>query len=143
MSIEKKYLIVLFLSLAFIYFGCSSGEYETETHEIEYVEKTLKIDTVKKVPLDTVTKKENTDIKNPRDSYSYIVQIGAFIIKENFERFFESAKQRLGEDVFYELSNTLYKIRIGKYSDKAESLKQLDYVKSRGFLDAFIISVKK
>ncbi len=144
MPIRRKYLIFFSLSLAMIYFGCGSGEYELEEHQVDYVEKTLKIDTVKKVSMDTsdvnnVNKDKNNTSK---DTYSYIVQIGAFFVESNFERFFSSSKQTLGDEVFYIFTNNLYKIRIGKYSDKAEALRQLAYVKERGYYDAFIITVK-
>lgn len=149
MSLERKYLIYFSLTfaLAMIYYGCSSGEYETENHQIDYVEKTLKYDTVKKlVVIDTTNKDNQLNQKKDntsRDSYSYIVQIGAFSVKSNFDRFYENAKSKLGEQVFFEFSNNLYKIRIGKYSDKAEAIRQLAYVKENGFNDAFIVTVKK
>ena len=102
----------------------------------------------KVVQLDTTGRniiKDNSEIKDnsSKDSYSYIVQIGAFFVKSNFERFFEHSRQALGEEVFYEQANSLYKIRIGKYSDKATALKMLDRVKSQGFDDAFVVTVKK
>ena len=149
MFLRLKYLVFFSLALGFYYFGCSSGEYELEEHQIDYVEKTLKYDTVKKVvQLDTTGRniiKDNSEIKDnsSKDSYSYIVQIGAFFVKSNFERFFEHSRQALGEEVFYEQANSLYKIRIGKYSDKATALKMLDRVKSQGFDDAFVVTVKK
>jgi hypothetical protein len=144
MSFKRKYLIYVSIALALIYYGCSSGEYELEEHQIDYVEKTLKIDTVKKVAVDTSLNQNNHKKDNTsKDSYSYIVQIGAFFVKSNFDRFFAKAKQTLGDEVFYEFTNNLYKIRIGKYSDKAEAFKQLDFVKGRGYYDAFILTVKK
>jgi cell division protein FtsN len=144
MLLRLKYLVFFSLALGFFYFGCSSVEYELEEHQIDYVEKTLKYDTVKKVvQLDTTGRNIVKD-NSSKDSYSYIVQIGAFFVKSNFERFFEHARQTLGEEVFYEqTSNNLYKIRIGKYSDKATALKMLDRVKSQGFDDAFVVTVKK
>lgn len=148
MSLERKYLICfsLTLAVALFYYGCGSGEYELEEHKIDYVEKTLKYDTVKKVVIiDTTGNSDRNKIKDnsSKDSYSYIVQIGAFAIESNFQNFFSYSKSKLGDQVFYEFSNNLYKIRIGKYSDKAEALKQLTYVKENGFYDAFVVTVKK
>jgi len=148
MSNTKKYLIYFSLAIAltFSLYGCGSGEYDLEEHSIDYVDKTLKYDTVKKVVIVDTTNK-NTEIKDKnnssRDSYSYIVQIGAFLVKANFDRFFENAKTKLGEQVFFEQANNLYKIRFGKYSDKAEAIKQLEHVKNYGYSDAFIVTVKK
>ena len=140
----RKYLIFFSMSLAIIYYGCGSGEYELEEHQVDYVETTLKIDTVKKVALDTAGRNnDNKDrYNNSKDTYSYIVQIGAFFVESNFQRFYSLAKQNLGNEVFYEFTNNLYKIRIGKYSDKAEALRQLQYVKERSYDDAFIITIK-
>lgn len=138
MTFKRKYLIHLSIFLGLLWFGCSSGEYQLEQHQTDYVEKTLKVDTVKKVEvIDTTTKVTN------KDSYSYIVQIGAFVIKSNFDRFFEGAKASMGETVFYEFSNNLYKIRIGNYSNKAEALKQLEFAKQHGYNDSFIVTVKR
>jgi cell division septation protein DedD len=143
MQSGKKYLIYFSILFGLYYFGCSSGEYELEEHQIDYIEKTLKFDTVKTVSNDT-TNQNNKKIDNTsKESYVYIVQIGAFIVKSNFDRFIEKARQVLGDQVFYELRNNLYRIRIGNYSNKAEALRQLDYVKDRGYYDAFIVTVKK
>ena len=147
MAFKRKYLIHLSIFFGLLWIGCSSGEYQLEEHQTDYVEKTLKYDTVKKVVVVDTTKKD-TDINQKKnntnnDSYSYIVQIGAFIIKSNFERFFASAKTSLGDQVFYEQTSNLYKIRIGNYSNKAEALKQLDFAKEHGYYDSFIVTVKK
>jgi cell division protein FtsN len=142
MSIERKYLICFSLTfaLALAYYGCSSGEYELEKNKIDYVDKTLKYDTVNKVVTVDTTKKETYITK---DTYTYIVQIGAFIVESNFQRFFEESKSRLGDQVTYEFEDHLYKIRFGRFSDKAEAIKQLNYVKERGYSDAFIATVKR
>jgi hypothetical protein len=143
MSYMRKYLIFFSLFLATIYYGCGSGEYDLEENQIDYVETTLKIDTVKKVALDTSGRNnDNKDKYISKDTYSYIVQIGAFFVESNFQRFLSLAKQNLGDEVFYVFTNNLYKIRIGKYSDRAEALRQLAYVKERSYDDAFIITIK-
>jgi hypothetical protein len=48
----------------------------------------------------------------------------------------------LGDEVYYESKNNLYKIRMGKYNNKAEALVLLDKVRSFGYSDAFIITVR-
>lgn len=146
MLLRLKYLVFFSLALGFYYFGCTSGEYEIEEHKIDYVEKTLKFDTVYKVvQIDTSGKnpyKDTTTIK-PNFTYTYIVQIGAFLVKSNCERFMERARQVLGEDVFFEETSLMCKVRVGKYSDKATALNILNVCKSKGYDDAFIVTVKK
>jgi len=137
-----KNIIAFSASAAFIVIiGCSSGEYELEQHKVDYVEKSLKIDTIKKVVINDTDKiKDNITTK---DVYTYVVQIGAFTMKSNFERFYETARMTLGNEVYYEFTNNLYKIRIGNYSNRADAIKYVSYVISKGYSDAFVITKKK
>jgi len=128
-------LLFLFVGLWLI--GCSSGEYDIEEYKVNYTEKTVKADTIKKIVYD-----DDKIIDNKKDSYTYIIQVGAFIVKTNFERFYERAKIVLGPDVYYELQNDLYKIRIGKFNVRAEAILQLDKIKGQGYIDAFILTRK-
>lgn len=149
----KLIKISLYISIipAIFLFGCSSGEYEIEKYEVNYTEKTVKVDSLRKITIkddnDPIKeeKKDNKDnIKdNTKDSYYYVVQIGAFVIKENFDRFYERAKMTLGDDVYYEQSGNLYKIRIGNFTNGAEAIKLMEQVKSKGYFDAFVITRKK
>jgi cell division septation protein DedD len=144
-KISKINIIVLLAAAAIYLYGCSSGEYEIQEYKVDYTEKTVKTDTIKKLVVDKIKDdKENKDnIKeNLKESYSYIVQIGAFEIQSNFTRFYERAKVSLGEGVYYEQSGSLYKIRIGKFSTRAEAIKFAELVKSKGYSDAFVITKK-
>ena len=138
---------ISFLLSAVIIIGCSSGEYDIEEYEVNYTEKSLKIDTIKKIVQDEdKIKDDKTDddkIKNDKkDSYTYIIQIGAFIVKSNFDRFYENAKQTIGPDIYFDLQSNLYKIRLGNYTNRAEAILMLDKVKSLGYTDAFIVTRK-
>ena len=145
MSEKIKYLVIsvfcLYMCLYII--GCSSGPYDIDQTTFNYEEKTILADTIK-----TVTEKsdENKEIKEDifrqKESFYFIVQIGAFAVPSNFENFFERAKSILGDEVYYEYKSSLYKIRIGKFGDKAEALLLLDKVRSLGYNDAFIITVR-
>jgi cell division protein FtsN len=136
-----KYLIVSVCCLYLV--GCSSGPYDLDETTINYEEKTITADTIK-----TVVEKidENKEIKEDliiqKESFHFIVQIGAFAVLSNFESFFQRAKMILGDEVYYESKNNLYKIRMGKYNNKAEALVLLDKVRSFGYSDAFIITVR-
>jgi|SRR4030095_2431878 len=136
----KKYFLILVTVTAIYFEACSSNEYDTNTYEADYIEKTVNLDTLK-------TSLDNTkiDIKEDKtkESYTYIVQIGAFFVKSYFERFYEQAKQTLGNEVYYEVSNYLYKIRIGNYNTRAEAIKYMEFAKSKGYNDAFVIAKKK
>lgn len=143
-----KILTVLFIAFPAIYFNaCSSGEYESKDYTIEYTEKTVKTDTIKSIVLkdDSIKLDMNnkSNIKdNTKDTYTYIVQIGAFSMPSNFDRFYETAKQVLGEDVYYEQSANLTKIRIGKFGNRAEAIKFVEFVRSKGYTDAFVVTKK-
>lgn len=135
--------IIIFLFSCFI-IGCSSGEYDIEKTTVENTQKTIVRDTLNKQIIS-----ENEEIKEeihaPKESYSYnyIVQIGAFFMESNFQAFFEKSKGILGNDVYYTYINSLYKIRLGSFDNKDEALQLLDRVRSLGFDDAFVITVRK
>ena len=141
MGIIKAFIIIFLFSCFFI--GCSSGEYEIEKTTIENTQKIIERDTLQK----SVSNDNQGDIKeeihSPAESYSYIVQIGAFFIESNFQAFFERSKSILGSDVYYSFINSLYKIRIGSYDNREDALRSLDHVRVLGFDDAFVITVKK
>ncbi len=135
-----KILPVLFLALpAVLYIACSSGEYEETEYRVHYTEKTVKSDTIRRITLKDDKIKED---KFNKDSYTHIVQIGAFSIQSNFDRFLERARQVLGEEVYYEQSGNLFKVRIGRYGTRADAMKFVEIARSKGYTDAFIITRK-
>jgi len=136
-----------FLLCGFFIIGCGSGEYEVDEYEVNTIEKTLKADTIKTIVQDDQIKDDKTkddQIKDDKkDSYNYIVQIGAFMVKSYFDNFFERAKQVVGPEVYFEFLNGLYKARIGNYTIRAEAILMIDRVRALGYTDAFIITRKK
>lgn len=143
LKIVKIQFFIFAVLTAMSFVGCGSGEYDVDQYQLNYTEKTVKVDTLKKITIN-----ENDQIKEDKketvqkDVYTYVVQIGAFVNQPNFERFYEQAKQVLGDGVFYEQSNNLYKVRIGNYGNRADAIKYLEIVKSKGYLDAFIYNKK-
>ncbi len=134
-----------FSALCFI--ACSSGEYEVKSYKVDYTEKTVKIDTIKKISLNDdkikQDKNDKDDIKdNTKETYSYIVQIGAFSMKSNFENFIMRARQILGDEVYFEQSGNLFKVRIGRYGNRADAIKFVEIARSKGYTDAFIVTKK-
>jgi cell division septation protein DedD len=136
----KTYIIIFLFGCFFI--GCSSGEYDLEKTTIENTQKIVVRDTLNK-PISNENEEIKEEIRSPFESYSYVVQIGAFFMENNFQAFLEKSKSLLGSDVYYTYMNSLYKIRIGNYNNKDEALKLLNHVISLGFYDAFVITVKK
>lgn len=135
----------IFSALCFI--ACSSGEYEVKSYKVDYTEKTVKIDTIKKITLnDDKIKQDKNDKDNIKDNtketYSYIVQIGAFSMQSNFENFIIRARQILGDEVYYEQSGNLFKVRIGRYGNRADAIKFVEIARSKGYTDAFIVTKK-
>lgn len=135
------YFPVLILTLIFI--GCSSGEYDSEKHDLSYDEKSVKVDTLKKITINDDIKDDINKTDIVKETYTFTVQIGAFANPSNFSAFYENAKRVLGDDVFYEQSGNLYKIRIGGFSARGDAFKLLELTKSKGYLDAFIVSKKR
>lgn len=136
---DIKLLVFLFLSTYLI--ACNSGEYDLEQIQVEYVQKTLKYDTLQTSIVDTVVKKQDIENKLPKENFTFLVQVGAFREPDNFQRFYDNAKINLGGEVYYIILNELYKIRIGNFKNKSDALKLLEDVKSKGYFDAFIITV--
>lgn len=136
-----KYLKYLpFIMFGAYLMGCSSGAYDLDEYTVHYKEKTIVADTVRVISENNEEIKE--DISRPPHSFRFIVQIGAFINQSYFERFISRAKSMLGNGVFYEIKNNLYKIRIGNYNSREEAVQFLNHVKSLGYSDAFIITVR-
>ncbi|MBN8584785.1 MAG: SPOR domain-containing protein [Ignavibacteria bacterium] len=142
-----KILILTFTVSAVMYFSaCSSGEYETETYTVDYTEKTVKIDTIKKITLNDESIKQDKNnkdnIKDTKESYYYTVQIGAFAMHDNSDRFIEKAKIILGGEVYSEESGNLHKVRVGRFNTRAEAIKYSEMVRSKGYSDAFVVTKK-
>lgn len=128
----------LFILLGTYLISCSSGAYDLDEVTVHYKEKTIVADTIKVVTENGIKE----DINRPPYSFSYIVQIGAFINQSYFDRFYKRAKSILGNGVYYEIKNNLYKIRLGKFNNRAEAMQLVNRVKSLGYFDAFIITVR-
>jgi hypothetical protein len=144
--IVKNYsrLYLLMLSIPFFLAGCSSGSYDMDEIRLEYEEKIPIADSTRIVTEERREIKEEVIEKteNP-EALVFIIQIGAFANESNFRSFFERARANIGESVYYRYINNLYKIRIGEYTNKAEAQKTLDFVKSLGYHDAFLLTVKR
>jgi len=143
MKLISLYIRILFLICAIFILSCGSGEYEIERYKENYTEKTLVFDTTKTVVIEDNNNDNNNDNQIKKITYHYVVQVGAFVIKANFDKFYEKAKQDLGGGVYFVFQNDLYKIRLGSFSNRAEAMQLLEKVIGLGYSDAFIITTRK
>ncbi len=133
----------IFVSVCCLYLiGCSSGAYDIEKKTITYEEKTIIADTIKTVTEKSDEQKEIKEDIPAKEFFTFVVQIGAFVMQSNFENFFQRAKSILGDEVYYEFKNGLYKIKLGKFDNRVEALQMLDKVREKGYYDAFVITVR-
>jgi len=144
--VKNLKILYIFAPLILCFFGgCSSGSYDLEEIRLEYEEKIPVVDSTR-----VVIERKNEEIKeqvkekieNP-DALVFVIQIGAFANESNFRAFFERAKANIGEAVYYKYVNNLYRIRVGEYTNKAEAVKTLEFVKSLGYHDAFMLTTKR
>jgi hypothetical protein len=140
-KIAKLILVSLLTSTGFIN-GCGSGEYDIEQYDINYIETTVKIDTLNKISDENI-KIGNDRINLQNTLYKFSVQVGAFVTPSYFENFYAQARQVLGNEVYYEIISNLYKIRIGSFNNRPEATKVVELARSKGYLDAFIIIKKR
>src|SRR5207244_8459756 len=114
-------------------------------YTINSVDKKVVIDTIKKVAVDSsrIRNNEVNNQNNTNENFVFVVQLGAFFNKPNFDAFYSKAKEVVGSDVYYVTSNSLYKIRTGNFNNKSDALRLLDRVKALGYSDAFVITAKK
>lgn len=136
MSYCKLYILVL--GCFFCLWGCNSGEYDLNEYTINGVDKKVVVDTIKKV-----TNVNDTGKTTLRENFVFVVQIGAFFNKSNFDAFFEKAKKEIGGEVYYVSTNNLYKIRCGSFTNKADALRYLERVVGLGYTDAYVITARK
>jgi hypothetical protein len=136
-KIAKIILLTVLFSSGLYLNGCSSGEFDIEQYDINYVETKIKIDTLRKINGNEI----GPNLQNTL--YKFSVQVGAFATPSYFENFYAQAKQVLGNEVYYEITNNLYKIRIGSFNNRSEAEKLVDLAKSKGYFDAFIIIKKR
>lgn len=139
--------IVIFGSLMFAFFSCSSGSYD-----IEEVEETDSSHIYSNIPSENndpikqefknETKQEiKTEIK--KSSTRYSIQLGAFEIETNAMSYIIQIKSKLGYDLTYEKVNGLYKIKFGDFGSRSEAMALLGKIQDSGFLDSFITESNK
>ena len=130
MKIAFKCFILLLLGSTFLFFSCSSSYNDDELDDgIVVVVDTVVVrtDTVK-----TELKKVESIILN------LTVQLGAFVNKDYDDQYVSDARERLNTMVDIKLNKGIYKITVGKFDNSERANSYLEFVKSKGFEDAFL-----
>ena len=130
MKISLNYFVLLLISSTFIFSACSSSDDSKEWDDGLVVV----VDTVV-VRTDTI----KTELKKVESiKLNLTVQLAAFVNKDNADQFVTDARERLNTMVDTKLTKGVYKITVGKFDDSDRANAYLDFVKSKGFEDAFV-----
>lgn len=127
-----KFGVCLWLNLMIIpliFYACT-GEYPDE--EVIVIEDTVY------VKIDTFIQRQKTPEKL---NLRIVVQLAAFSKKENADEFVKKAKEKLGffPDVTYFENH--YIVTVGSFTDASKAEDYLNYIRSKGFSEAFIRKV--
>lgn len=130
MKISLNYFVLLLISSTFIFSACTSSEDSKEWDDGLVVV----VDTVV-VRTDTI----KTELKKVESiKLNLTVQLAAFVNKDNADQFVTDARERLNTMVDMKFVKGIYKITVGKFDDSDRANSYLDFVKSKGFEDAFV-----
>jgi cell division septation protein DedD len=130
MKISLNYFVLLLISSTFIFSACTSSNDSKEWDDGLVVV----VDTVV-VRTDTI----KTELKKVESiKLNLTVQLAAFVNKDNADQFVTDARERLNTMVDTKLTKGVYKITVGKFDDSDRANAYLDFVKSKGFEDAFV-----
>lgn len=130
MKISLNYFVLLLISSTFMFSACTSSEDKKEWDDGLVVV----VDTVV-VRTDTI----KTELKKVESiKLNLTVQLAAFVNKDNADQFVTDARERLNTMVDVKFAKGIYKITVGKFDDSDRANAYLDFVKSKGFEDAFV-----
>ena len=130
MKISLNYFVLLLISSTFIFSACTSSDDSKEWDDGLVVV----VDTVV-VRTDTI----KTELKKVESiKLNLTVQLAAFVNKDNADQFVTDARERLNTMVDTKFTKGVYKITVGKFDDSDRANAYLDFVKSKGFEDAFV-----
>ena len=146
---SKKFSVIMVSILFLAYFSaCDSSGYEMEDVDIpkdtsritRYNE--IKQEVEKPKPeIKEETQKQEPTVGSNVPQVKYTIQIGAYEVESNAQDMLNKAKSYFSSDVYFDLNDNIYQVRIGKVSSTDEALLLLDKIKNAGFYDAFITKV--
>ena len=130
MNKALNYFVLLLASSTFFFSACTSSEDKKEWDDGLVVV----VDTVV-VRTDTI----KTELKKVESiKLNLTVQLAAFVNKDNADQYVIDARERLNTMVDVKFTKGIYKITVGKFDDSERANAYLDFVKSKGFEDAFV-----
>ena len=133
MKIKSNYFVLLLLIGSALFYSCSSSDTD-EIDEDFKRELVVVVDTVV-VRTDTI----KTELKRVKAiKLNLTVQIGAFVNQDNATQFVSDARERLNTMVDMNHRSGVYKITVGKFDNSERADAYLQFVKSKGYEDAFI-----
>ena len=133
MKIKSNYFVLLLLIGSALFYSCSSSDTD-EVDEDFNKELVIVVDTVV-VRTDTI----KTELKKVKAiKLNLTVQIGAFVNQDNATQYVSDARERLNTMVDMNLKGGVYKITVGKFDNSERADAYLQFVKSKGYEDAFI-----
>lgn len=125
LKVHYSLLIVLTIVFAELFSSCCADDQcsEEDTYGKTVV---LKTDTVyQKVPKYKIS--------------PLYIQIGAFVNRTNAENFANSAREHLKMQVTLKLTHEgVFRVAVGEFNDIEKAKELLEYLKQRGYSDAFI-----
>jgi cell division septation protein DedD len=94
---------------------------------------------------DTVVLNVDTLIKEQRNvqrvNLSYVIQLAAFREQSHADAFILSAKEKLNSIPDLRKTNGVFLVTVGKFNEAGSAQDYLNFVKSKGFTNAFIKSL--
>ncbi len=94
---------------------------------------------------DTVVLNVDTLIKEQRNvqkvNLTYVIQLAAFREQSHVDVFLVSAKEKLNSIPDVRKSGSIISVTVGKFNDATSAQDYLNFVKSKGFSNAFVKSL--
>jgi cell division septation protein DedD len=144
----------IFLLCLFLFQGCNSTNYEIIEEPAEITENDNLTPASYELPKDLIVNANNSGPRETETSTEYItvdktsrnvtnsvyvIQIGAFVQKDNALRFMNMARADLGDAYVKLIENSdLIRVIYGRYDNISEAESNLKTAKHLGYYDAFI-----
>jgi hypothetical protein len=129
------YFVVPFLALftSFIYWGCDAAEDFAEQQITQYDTTIVITDTVKK----------HTNVKFEPVKFELEIQLGSFASKAYADNLSAKADLLLNRKTEVIFEDNVYRVSAGRFTIPDRANAYLEYVREKGFTDAFIRKIKK
>lgn len=123
---------LLFIS-SFYFWGCDAAE--------DYAEQQMYIADTTIVQIDTI--RTRTEIKFVPVKFDLVIQIASFARRDYAESMSQKADLSLSKKTEVIIENNYYLVIAGKFTDAEKAKAYLEYVKGKGFPDAFVKKTRR